>query len=207
MANRDKLALEVREQQENDPGLGAFFKAMHTFADRTMETFFQDAPNMPSPVISLERDRPNRLGYYRPKDGTLLYDRININPRACRDGKVAAETLAHELVHLWECHTGVMTKGNNHKNCFHEKMLQYGIQTKGRLGHHIGYSGTIWPDWMEENKDLELEKFVLNNGPEARRRMHKFQCPGCGVSVRNRNVNLFLMCGMCDMELEWVAPK
>lgn len=202
------ITTTLRQHQETDDKLGLFFAALHTFADRTKETFFKDAPDLPCPVVSMEKDRRNRHGYYSEKDGYTLVHRINLNPFSLRTGAEAAETLAHEMVHLWQAHIGRPCRRNYHGAEFHSRMAQYGIVTQGKRGHHKGYSDATWSNWMKSNADLKLEAFVLP-GMDAKpgRQMIKWQCPECSFSFRSRRMDVYVLClnEDCQVPMEPVA--
>jgi len=203
----EDITAALRQHQEQDPVLGTFFKALHAFADRTIDEFYADTPSLPHPVVAMEKDRANRLGYYTQRDGYALVHRINLNPFAHKDGESAAETLAHELVHLWQAHVGRPIKRDYHGAEFHGRMAQYGIETEGKRGKHVRYIDVTWPNWMEMNADLELGRFVLP-GKESRpkRKLLKHQCPDCGASYRNR-VPLEALCLQCNVPFELVEPS
>lgn len=194
----------LRKHQEDDPVLGGLFRALHTFADRTMGEFFADTPSLPYPVVAMERDKSTRRGYYTDRDGYALVHRINLNPYCLRNGAEAAETLAHELVHLWQSHVGRPIKRNYHGAEFHLRMAEYGIETSGKLGAHIRYADVTWPNWMETNADLELEKYILpGKETKQQRKLFKHVCPDCGASFRNRN-ELAVLCLTCSVPFEVV---
>jgi SprT-like family len=196
------ITMRLREHQEMDNVLGPLFSALHTFADRTIDEFYSDTPDLPHPVVCMEKDRINRAGYYTTKDGYTLVHRINLNPFVLRTGVEAAETLAHEIVHLWQAHVGRPTKRNYHAIEFHEMMFNlYGIKTSGKAGKHYGHDER-WDEWMERNSDLELEEFILP-GTDAKkpRAMIKHQCPDCGASFRCRRV-LSVLCLDCSVPFE-----
>lgn len=192
--------MRLRAHQETDETFGAFFKALHTFADRTLDEFFSDTPDIPHPVISLEEDRLSRAGHYRPKDGYALVHNINLNPLAHTDGEQAAETLAHELVHLWQAHIGRPMKRNFHNAEFHARMAQYGITTLGKNGAHDERS-IVWANWLVENEDLRLADFKLPGPPEDRRKLLKFICPDCEATFRTRR-KINALCLDCSVPFE-----
>jgi hypothetical protein len=197
-------SLVLRQHQEADPELGLFFKALHTFADRTAAQFFSDTPDLPHPVVALEPDRKDRRGYYTAKDGYTLVHRINLNPVVLRDGREAAETLAHEMVHLWQAHVGRPMERNYHGAEFHARMRLYGIESSGKRGDHVGYIDHVWTNWLVANDDLQLHKFVLpGTGAEPKRKLIKHMCPDCGNNFRNRN-ELNVMCLDCTVPYELV---
>jgi hypothetical protein len=199
------ITLALRRHQEQDEVLGPFFKALHTFADRTIDEFFSDTPDLPYPVVAMEKDRVGRLGYYTERDGYALIHRINLNPYALSNGEQAAETLAHELVHLWQAHVGRPIKRDYHSAEFHQRMAEYGIETSGKKGRHIRYIDITWHNWMEENSDLELWRYSLpgKESRQTKRKLLKHQCPDCGASFRNRN-ELAVLCLTCSIPFEVV---
>jgi len=154
------ITTALRAHQEADPILGGLFRALHTFADRTIDEFYHDTPDLPYPVVAMEKDRRSRRGYYTDRDGYALVHRINLNPYCLRNGAEAAETLAHELVHLWQSHVGRPIKRNYHSAEFHQRMAEYGIETTGKLGTHVSYLDVTWPNWMVTNEDLQLENYI-----------------------------------------------
>lgn len=198
-------AQQLRAHQEADPEVGPFFAALHTFADRTIDKFFSDAPEMEGvqPVLSFEELRNDRRGSYRRKDGHRLEHSICLNPYALSDGEEAAEVLAHELVHLWEEVTGNATGSNYHGSTFHDRMLVMGIETEGRHGRTVSHppidGEPVWQNWLVENEDLRLGEFILDGyRKEQRRRLLKWACPACGFSFRTRRNDVNVLCMMED---------
>jgi hypothetical protein len=196
----------LQDHQENDPEFGAFFKALHTFAERTIGTFFADTPQMPHPIISLDKVRSTCRGRYMPKDGMMLNDSITLDPFKIKDGVDAAEVLAHELVHVWQHHVGKLPERNYHNAEFHNRLGLMGIMSSGKRGHHSGYvEGGVWPDWISQNEDLQLGEFKLP-GEEENRQLLKYQCPACHFSFRSRREDAVVVCNTeeCDTEMELV---
>lgn len=196
----------LRLHQEGDPDLGQFFQALHAFADRTTERYFDDAPDLPHPVIGFEKVRSTCKGIYRIKDGLTLVHSITIDPYKVTNGAEAAEVLAHEMVHMWLAHVGRATERNYHSAEFHNRMGLYGILTDGKRGHHVGYTeGDQWQDWLDENSDLRLVDYLLPGVDETPgRQMVKWQCPTCGFSFHSRrqDVNVICMEEDCAMPVE-----
>lgn len=203
MTNWDRKATAaLRSKQENDEVFGGLFAALHLFADRTAERFFEDAPELPHPVLAMEPDRMNRKGFYTTVDGYTLSHRINLNPMVLRTGEEAAEVLAHEMVHLWQAHVGKPIKRNYHGHDFHVRMRQYGIETDGKRGDHVRYFDPTWPNWLVENEDLSLAKWVLPGSDRKKpRTMTKHMCPDCGASFRCR-LTLRVLCLDCSVPFE-----
>lgn len=206
-AERPSLVHRLRCQQEADPLLGGLFTALHQCADRIAAHFYRDY-DLPYPVISMDRDRRTRMGHYQQRDGLTLVHRINLNPFALNNGVEAAETLAHEMVHLWQAHVGRPCERNYHSQEFHERMLCYGIKTAGKKGNHVGYEGSTWSDWIAEQGDLNLERYLLPGMDQPPpRQMLKWQCSACGFSFRSRRHDVNIVCFNedCNVPMEPVA--
>lgn len=196
----------LQDHQEQDPEFGAFFKALHLFAERTIGMFFADTPQMPHPFISLDKVRSSCRGRYMPKDGMMLNDSIVLDPFKITTGVDAAEVLAHELVHVWQQHVGKLPERNYHNSEFHNRLGLMGIASSGKRGSHSGYiEGGVWADWISQNKDLQLEEFKLP-GEDENRQLLKYQCPACHFSFRTRreDVRVICMTDECDTEMELV---
>lgn len=202
----EELAKGLRAHQEAHPVIGTLYRSLHTFADRLLERFFSE-DDMPQVVISVEKDRRNRLGHYRPYDGYTLCHSINLNIAALKDGLEAASTLAHEIVHVWQVVDGHPCQKNYHGQDFHSKMAELGIETAGPHGVHERNTAD-WLNWIEENSDLNLEKFVLPGADQKpRRQLNLFRC-ACegGNPVRSRKW-LTLQCLDCGEIYRYVPPS
>lgn len=203
------MAQVMRNHQEADPVFGPLFSALHTFVDRTIEEFYYDTPELPHPVIAMEKDRSGRVGYYTVKDGYTLIHRINVDPWKLRNGEEAAEVVAHELIHLWQQYVGRPIKRNYHSAEFHSRMALYGIQTAGKAGKHTGYTTGRWQAWMEENEDLQLGMFQLpgmDKQQPNRPGLMKHLCVGCRASFRSRK-ELKVKCIPCNIQFQVVKDK
>lgn len=202
----NELAKQLREHQEAHPILGGLYRTMHTFADRLIDQYFSDVA-MPQVVISFEKDRRTKLGHYRPYDGYMLAHTINLNISTMKDGREAASTLAHELVHAWQAVDGHPCEKNYHGMDFHSKMAELGIVTQGPKGMHCDETAD-WLNWLEENDDLQLEKFVLPGvNQKTRRQLNLFHC-ACegGNPVRSRKY-LHLICMDCEQVYQYIPPS
>lgn len=201
-----ELANLLRQHQESHPTLGELFKALHTFADRTGKRYFDDV-EMPQFVISLDKDRRNKLGHYRHYDGYYQPHAINLNVHALKNGSEAAETLAHEMVHLWQVVDGHPCVKNYHGPDFHERARSMGLMTVGSKGMHAGTSAE-WLNWLEENGDLELAKYILPGvDAKAKRQLNLFHC-ACegGNPIRSRKW-LDVSCNDCGYDYEYVPAS
>lgn len=188
---------EAVRQWQSDNSI--FFRAMYDLSARIRDEFYPDVPDLPKPLISLDDDRPNRRGWYMAQDGALLMDRINLNIDAIPDGLIAAEVLAHEMVHMFENHVGTPCVDEHHGSLYHDRMRAYGIETIGDTGRHVGYFGTTWHDFLARNGDLNLSKFTLpGSEPKVRRQMHKHQCQVCDASFQSRRLEPFTVCLECE---------
>jgi predicted SprT family Zn-dependent metalloprotease len=201
-----ELASMLRQHQESHPTLGDLFRALHTFADRTAKRYFDDV-EMPPVAISLDKDRRTKLGHYRPRDGYLQEHAINLNVHAHRTAADLVQTLAHELVHLWQVVDGHPCVNNHHGSDFHTRIATMGIETSGPRGMHRSTSAE-WANWLEENADLELERYVLPGvEAKARRQLNLFhcQCEG-GNPIRSRRW-LDVTCNECGEDYEYVPTS
>lgn len=157
----------IRDHQEADPQLGPLYVALYAFAHRTSEHFF-GAPLRP--LLSFEDLRRNRRGRYMRVDSYGFAHAITLNPFALKTGEDAAETLAHELVHMWlEVRDGTVFDGAvtivTHGPAFHEHMHAMGLMTEGPHGecksHGMVDGEPVWANWLVENEDLGLGRFIL----------------------------------------------
>lgn len=196
------IAHVLRQHQEAHDLLGTFYKAMHTFSDRTVERFFDDTPDLPHPVLEFAPVTASCKGEYQVRDGMALEHRITIDLTKCATAEDAAEVLAHELVHLWQAHLERLPERNYHSSDFHNRLGLMGILSSGKRGHHVGYvEGDVWREWLEENADLELPKFIMPKDESEKRHLRKFMCPECGDSFRTRKL-IRALCLECDVEFE-----
>jgi hypothetical protein len=178
----------IRESQIKHETLGRFFDALYKLADRIIEEFYADTPDLLTPVITLEPEPNRKAGSFVPLNSSMLENVINLNPFAHKDGFEMAATLAHEMVHHWENHVGMPTTNNVHTDFFNETMWAlYGIRTAGTDGHTIGIDDR-WTIWLDENQvDLHLEDYILPGADrKPPRRMFKHTCEACGASFHSR---------------------
>ena len=196
------VSATLREHQQQDPTLGTFYSALYTFADRTVAHFFDG--DLPDPVLSFERC--NNVAEYHHGGGKLgLPDVIVINVWKLRTGAEAAESLAHELVHLWQQHHGVPHVPPYHNVMFIDQMEEMGI-VANRSGIHQGFAGDTWSKWMLENEDLQLDQFMLPGmDAKPKRKLKVFQC-SCGVRIRHRKT-INVQCLDCNQPFKQVATR
>lgn len=201
------LVKAFRKEMENRQGIGELYRSLHTFSDRTCARYFDDEWLVPA--IQFEKVRASCRGLLRVNDPVgFPVDVIVIDPTKCKTGEDAAEVLVHELVHLWQVARGKAPERNYHNEEFHNRMGLLGILTSGKAGHHCGYvEGGQWQDWLDENDDLLLAKFILPGAdpqPEPRRRsLITWRCPSCGFNFRSRKRKVKVVCQMkaCNLEM------
>lgn len=188
---------QIRKRQMEHEVFGPMYGRLYTFVDRTIDEFFWDVPDFPWPTLSMEKGRAGRAGHYEPVDALGVPHRINLNPFELRDGAQAAETLAHELLHMWEELTGQPTLDNVHSEEFNERMFSlFGIRTEGHDGRHTA-SDERWDEWLEKNADLNLSAIILpGSEKKVKRRMLKHTCPHCGATFHARK-KMSVICGAC----------
>lgn len=151
------ISSALRQHQQADPIMGALFMSLYTFVERTYEEFYSDTLHMPLPSIYIGEGEQGKLGFFTPIDGYCLPMRINLNAYLHKDGAQLAETLAHELVHLWQHHCDYP---KDHDYLFVDRLLRMGIHCEPGTGKHLHYAN-YWAVWMAENEDLHLADFIL----------------------------------------------
>lgn len=163
MPTRDHVYAVVREFQCSLPEQGVLYEPIYQFIDRTLEEFWS---------VELERK-----WIVRP---VVRFDPLleayggweSMNPLSIPEGVVLSihpsvrinrllETMAHELVHVYESCIGEPTRDNVHRQTFHDEMFdRYGIKTRGIDGSHYGNDGR-WDEWVAQNEDLGFGRIVL----------------------------------------------
>lgn len=189
----------LRLWQQDQPDIGPLFAVAYELADRMASRFFPDW-DLPGPLLSFAVEE-GKAGYYLARDGIGHENVINLNPYVLKNGVEMAETLAHEMMHLWLNHVGQPTIDNFHDAKFHSLMMNvFGIHTTSKHGRHTGYVDDTWAEWLAENDDLCLASILLpgmNALPEKKpRRMLRHYCPDCGASFHSRSVR-FVACTVC----------
>lgn len=153
---RHPITRALRLHQCNADLTPELFTALHTFTIRTADEFFIGF-DLPYPCLSLAKGEGNYdRGFYVRTDGYGLPWRINLNPWAHKTGADLAETLVHELTHLWQDYVNLPV---SHGSQFRTQMRNMGL-TCDELGIHVHMHGE-WVAWLEENKDLALGNFLL----------------------------------------------
>jgi hypothetical protein len=157
MVDRHGFALAIRQFQLEAPlPYSQFFKAMHTFIDRTYAEFFRDEPDMPLPILEFRPIEGEWRGLFWPLHVTMIPAWITIDPFKAESTSEMLEVFVHELVHLWEWHVGypVNVEDNEHGQQFLDRIHDFGIVAVGKKGRARGYIGEVWENWLKRNADL-----------------------------------------------------
>jgi hypothetical protein len=147
----------IRKHQCEDDTFGTLYAALYLFVDRTSEEFFWDLPEYLEPALSLEQCEG--VAFYSPKDGFCFPDRINLNPWRHKDGEDMADSLAHELTHMWQAKCGLEVQ---HDRVFIDRLAMLGLVANADGAHT--HCTARWPAWLEENADLNLAAYLLPGG-------------------------------------------
>jgi len=193
----------LRRYQESMPVLGPFFRDAYKFlwwvSDRQFVTW------LPPVALRIGKLRGQRMAEYSPADGSLL-PTITLDVTKSTDAYVAAEWLAHEMVHHYQfCTIGTSTvEGQHHDEEFLNIMMGMGLSVEPGTGAHRGYVGDLWDELIESfeiETAVRLRSHKLPGPQKPDRKLHKWQCPAgdCGFSFRSRRKDLKVMCvGMGD---------
>lgn len=165
MAEASPIATTVRAFQcasDGDDQYGFLWQTFYTVVDRLLEEFWSEWATIPYPILSMDFDREEMLGWFEPYDCIGLPCRLNINPQKLKNGLEAAEVIAHELLHVWEWYLAEMgTENNVHTEFFKDQMWEiYGINVEIPSGRHFGNDGR-WDEWLSRNTDLHLDKILF----------------------------------------------
>lgn len=138
------------------------------------------------------------------------------------DNENVAETMLHEMTHLFALENGIQDVSNNgfyHNTKFKkiaeehglicERYKQYGW-TATKLNHKalnfLNEHSVEFPqfrfnaiDSVESTDDEGEEK-----AKKGRPKMHTFVCPCCGEIVKSKNAELYIRCGECGEVYELV---
>lgn len=121
-----------------------------------------------------------------------------------------AETLLHEMVHLYNLQIGVQDtsrSGTYHNKKFKEAAEQHGLiaEPSGKYG----YSSTKLNDEAEQfiasysEKKFELFRKPIPKikGKSSKQSSRKYVCPGCGCIIRATK-EVHVICADCNLEFE-----
>lgn len=127
-----------------------------------------------------------------------------------RPFELIAETLLHEMVHLYNLQIGVQDtsrSGTYHNKKFKEAAEQHGLiaESSGKYG----YSSTKLTDeaaaFIKGNAEVKFELFrkpVPKMGKSSKSsNSRKYVCPGCGCIIRATK-EVHVICADCNLEFE-----
>lgn len=179
---------------------------------------------LPQVVLSFTR-RPRVAGHFgaerwnRDANNERAHE-ICVNPSEFRNPTSAAQTIVHEMVHLWQHTFGKPARVGYHDREFAKKMKEVGLQpsTTGKEGgKETGQSMSDYPikggRFLAALKALPKRASVPWSGvPEAEKptkgastsngsSKSKFTCPSCEANAWGKPT-LNLICGDCDEEME-----
>lgn len=197
----EQIAAQVRHTE-----LNAIYIPLYDLAEELSRRVFYDADWTMPPLITLEEERGKR-GSYRPLTTWGEEHVININPWMHANGYEAAQTLCHEMLHMWQQLVGRPCNDNMHTDEFHERMWTlFGIRTDGKDGDTTNVDMERFCDMMLEMgvnpADLSL---VILPGSKVKkaRRMYRHTCPKCEASFHART-EMNVLCGKCTTAEEEV---
>jgi hypothetical protein len=177
---------------------------------------------LPAVLITLQR-KANSRGYFsgrrfssRLADGNLT-DELALNP-ATFEGRTDMEilsTLVHEMVHVWQAHSGNPGRGKYHNAEWGDKMESIGLMPSDtgkpggkRTGQGMTHYIIAGGPFEQSAKKLLSAAFRLNwqsveangqgktGGSRAASKV-KFTCPSCGQNAWGKP-DLFILCGSCS---------
>lgn len=140
-------------------------------------------------------------------DDAKRYHEINISAEYCnRPIKAIAETLIHEMVHLYCSQNGIKdtsNRGNYHNTRFASACETHGLHTtKTRYGYSKTFLQDSTSEWLDslQLKDLDLfrisgkkERGTEDEGGETKPRVRWFKlvCPVCGEVIKVKKLGKF----------------
>lgn len=182
---------------------------------------------LPEVVLSFVR-RPKVAGHFAPErwdsadEGQKAHE-IFINPTEFRRPLSAAQTIVHEMVHLWQHAFGKPARKSYHDKEWAKKMKEVGLQPSStgapggkETGQHM--SDYPLPGGAFEVAFKKMPKTCLlpwRGRPEAEKEKStsaagssktKFTCPGCDANAWGKP-ELNLVCGDCDETMESAAKE
>jgi SprT-like family len=182
---------------------------------------------LPPCLITMQRHK-GAYGYFSGErfvslaDPKEVTDEIALNPAtfASRTPVKILSTLVHEMVHLWQHHSGTPSRSGYHNKEWAAKMREVGLiptDTGEQGGKEVGQKVT---HYIEAGGRFErsctaylatapaiLYHDRAGNGEEATTRLKKaasktkFTCPACGLNAWAKP-DATLKCGTCEEVME-----
>lgn len=201
----------------------AAFQAMF---DHYNAELFDDA--LPQVILNFSR-KAKALGFFAPErwqrasgeesDASQSIHEISINPSYLKraEPKEIAQTLVHEMVHLWQQEHGSPGRRGYHNREWADKMEAVGLMpssTGAEGGKRTGQRMSDYPieggafekafDSLPESARFPWVCDDLQPKKPRKSSKTKFTCSGCGANAWGKPT-LRVICGECDCELEEAA--
>lgn len=162
----------------------------------------------PKPLTDLANLTKEQIESMKKDEG--FYEINLCAEHLARPFEQVAETLLHEMVHLYNLQIGVQDTsqgGTYHNKKFKEAAEQHGLicESSGKYG----FSGTKLNGEAEqfigqyEEKKFELfrKQIPKIKGSSTKQSSRKYVCPGCGCIIRATK-EVHVMCMECNLEFE-----
>ena len=178
--------------------------------------------SLPTCLITLHRESQRTRGYFahnrfvRLSDGRTATDEIAMNPMhfSTRSVVEVLSTLAHEMAHLWQAHSGKPSRIAYHNKEWASKMKAIGLQpsatgepggkeTGQKMTHYIIDGGPFavaaaelmksgfMLSWADAATVADEKKKPAKSGNRI-----KYTCPSCAANAWGKQ-GLKLICGEC----------
>lgn len=121
-----------------------------------------------------------------------------------------AETLLHEMAHLWNLQQGIQDtfrSGTYHNKKFKETAEQHGLicEASGKYGYSQTKlnedAATFINQYQEKKFELFRKPVPKIKGSSKSSSSRKYVCPGCGCIIRATK-EVHVMCLECNLEFE-----
>ena len=204
--------MDTNVNSNNNGSLQGTIGKLEDMFDILNEEFYDN--QLERPIISVHPDTMKALGWcstyhaWVDADGKHGYYEINI----CADYlnrpfSEIAETMMHEMVHLFNLSIGVKDCSNHgryHNAKFRNACEEHGLNAE--KDGSFGYAVTSLNDSAKEFIDTIDMKFDLYRPKIAKKKaaspkMHKYVCPICGQTVRSTKP-VHICCADCDEIME-----
>lgn len=211
------------EQNENQGHTRKAYNGLAEAYDYFNKFLFEN--KLPSCLITVQRKK-NCYGYFSRDrftlgGGEVHTDEIALNPALFegRSNEEILSTLVHEMVHLWQYHTGEPGKGGYHNKEWAIAMHKIGLHPSntGKLGgketgpqmtHYIEDKGPfiiVCKEFLLKSP-LVFYSDVRTNKSQGvakvkRDSKTKYSCEMCGINAWAKPSTV-LVCGICRGEME-----
>lgn len=180
---------------------------LYRWADIFNQEFFNG--KLPQPVISFEKTRINVLGHFSfgRNDQGLKFN-INLNKkRLGRSEADLLETLAHEMVHLFQCIDGKSGKGKYHNKAFVEKASSIGLQVLIRRGCHIGSPTDPFVSLLRRHGVNFEPRAAIPETPQPKQERQRLRRWSCNCKSVWCGGNLKANCLTCEQQFQLNPTK